>query len=280
VIGAKGPWRGSRFALTTVLGLGRRGFFIPYRHAPRVPAPGTRPTYAAIETLFAAHEAVFLAMLDRVEDLAGPLEAIGGQGARWDQDWFPRMDAAVAYAMVRAARPRLIVEVGAGHSTRFMARAIADASLETRLVSIDPAPRAAPMGAAVETIARDLHAVGDEVFAPLANGDILFIDSSHILQPGTDVDRLLNHVIPALPAGVLVHLHDIFLPDDYPASWAWRGYNEQLGVAALLNGGTWQPLFASCYVATRQPDWLMRGVLGRLPLVPGAFESSLWLRRR
>jgi predicted O-methyltransferase YrrM len=277
---AMGPWRGNRFALMTALGLGRRGFFIPYRHAHRVPAPGTRPTYAAIETLFAAHEAVFLAMLDRVEDLAGPLEAIGGQGARWDQDWFPRMDAAVAYAMVRAARPRLIVEVGAGHSTRFMARAIADASLETRLVSIDPAPRAAPSGSAVEVIARDLHAVGDEVFAALANGDILFIDSSHILQPGTDVDRLLNHVIPALPAGVLVHLHDIFLPDDYPASWAWRGYNEQLGVAALLNGGTWQPLFASRYVATRQPDWLARGVLSRLPLVPGAYESSLWLRRR
>lgn len=278
-----GRQRGTGFAVLTALGLARRGFFIPYRHAHRLAAPGTRPPYGAVETLFAAHEAVFLAMLDRVEDLAGPLEAIGSApppGPRWDQDWFPRLDAAVAYAMVRAARPRLIVEVGSGHSTRFMARAIADASLDTRLVAIDPDPRARLDGLPVERLARDALEVDDAVFEALGNGDILFIDSSHILQPGTDVDRLLNRVVPALPAGVLIHLHDVFLPDDYPAAWAWRGYNEQLGVAALLAGGAWQPLFASRYVATRQPDWLARGVLGRLPLLPGAYESSLWLRRR
>ena len=55
-------------------------------------------------------------------------------------------------------------------------------------------------------------------------------------MPGTDVDFLLNRILPALPAGVLVHVHDVFLPDDYPADWEWRGYNEQLGVAALIQG--------------------------------------------
>jgi hypothetical protein len=77
---------------------------------------------------------------------------------------------------------------------------------------------------------------------------------------------------------VLIHLHDIFLPDDYPASWGWRGYNEQLGVAALLDG-RWETLFASRYVATRMSDRVKDSVVARLPLLPGAFETSLWLRR-
>ena len=63
------------------------------------------------------------------------------------------------------------------------------------------------------------------------------IDSSHTLVPGSDVDLLLNRVLPALSAGAVVHVHDIFLPDNYPDDWAWRGYNEQLGVAPLLFGG-------------------------------------------
>jgi predicted O-methyltransferase YrrM len=275
--------RGSRFAFLTALGLKRRGFFIPYRYADRVPAPGTRAPYDAIEALFAAHEAVFLALLDRVEEQRATLLAIpaeGARGARWNQDWFPRLDAAIAYTMVRAAKPALIVEIGSGHSTRFMARAIAEGKLDARLRAIDPAPRAPLEGLPVEHVARDLHRAGDDLLAGFAAGDVLFIDSSHILMPGTDVDRLLNRVLPALPSGALVHVHDVFLPDDYPAPWAWRGYNEQLGVAALIAGGGWQPLFASRYVATRHPDWLARGVLGELPLMPGAFESSLWLRKR
>jgi len=271
--------RGARFAFLTAFGIARLGFFIPYRHAGRVPGPGTRAPYGPIERLFAAHEAVFQATLDRVEDQCQALESIGGRppAPRWDQDWFPRLDAAVAYTLVRAARPRLIVEVGSGHSTRFLARAVADEGSATRIVAIDPQPRARIP--AVEHLARDLGAVGHGIFGALGAGDVLFIDSSHILMPGTDVDVLLNRVLPVLPAGALVHVHDVFLPDDYPPAWSWRGYNEQLGIAALLNGGGWQPLFASRYVVTRRPEWL-KGVLTRLPLVPGALETSLWLRKR
>ena len=113
----------------------------------------------------------------------------------------------------------------------------------------------------------------------LGPGDFLMIDSSHILMPGTDVDLLLNRVLPALPAGALVHFHDIFLPDPYPEDWAWRGYNEQLGVAALLIGGGIEPLFASHYVTTRMAADLAGTVVRDLPLPAGARESSLWLRR-
>jgi predicted O-methyltransferase YrrM len=271
------------FAAATALGIRPLGFFIPYRHAGGVPAPGQRPEYGAIARLLAGHADVFRLTLARLEDFAGDLAAIGDghpPAPRWGQDWFPRLDAAILYAMVRAARPRRVLEVGSGHSTRFIARAVADGRLETRITCIDPGPRAGLEGLAVEHLAEDVLKVGEEPFQALQPGDILVIDSSHVLMPGTDVDRLVNHVLPALPAGVLVHVHDVFLPDDYPAAWAWRGYNEQLAIAALLQGGGWQPLFASHFVATRHADWLASGILARLPLAEGARETSLWLRKR
>ncbi len=102
------------------------------------------------------------------------------------------------------------------------------------------------------------------------------IDSSHVLMPGSDVDFLFGHVLPALPDGVFVHVHDIFLPDDYPGDWEWRGYNEQLAVLPLLLNG-WTPIFASHYAATRMADAVEGSVAGRLPLGAGAREAGLWL---
>jgi hypothetical protein len=76
-----------------------------------------------------------------------------------------------------------------------------------------------------------------------------------------------------------VQFHDIFLPDDYPPEWAWRAYNEQLGVAALIQGGAYRPLFASHYVATRMESALGTSSIAGLPVFPGARESSLWLEK-
>ena len=98
-------------------------------------------------------------------------------------------------------------------------------------------------------------------------------------MPGTDVDWLLNRILPALPAGVLLHFHDVFLPDPYPEAWAWRGYNEQQALAALLQGRAWDCRFASHYVRTRLADRLARGPLSSLP-PPAAPEGSLWLQKR
>jgi hypothetical protein len=119
----------------------------------------------------------------------------------------------------------------------------------------------------------------ETLFEELQASDVLFVDSSHVLMPGTDVDWLLNRVLPKLAAGVLVHFHDVFLPDPYPGSWAWRGYNEQQAIALLLQGPAYECLFASHYVATRLSDRLARGVLAQLPR-PAGPESSLWLAKR
>ena len=232
--------------------------------------------------MFEPVEAVFLEHLLAIQAHAASLDALGGEpppAPRWNQDWFPRLDAAAAYAMVRRFRPRRIVEVGSGHSTRFMARAVADGRLECLLTSIDPQPRAALDGLPIKILRMSVQQGGEAPVAAFAPGDFLFIDSSHRLNPGGDVEFLLQRVLPALPAGMLVHFHDIFLPDDYPAHWAWRRYDEQRAVAALLADGGYVPLFASAWVVSRRPAWLEQGVLARLPLVAGAIESSLWLRK-
>ncbi|RVU19492.1 class I SAM-dependent methyltransferase [Methylobacterium oryzihabitans] len=260
-----------------------QGFFIPYRHAGAV-----RPAdYPALRPLFTAAEPAFRGVLAAIEDHGPDLLRIasGGPGlvgtnpARFTQDWFPRLDACAAYAIVRRECPRRIVEVGSGHSTRFLAQGVADGALAARITCIDPSPRAALAGLpGVEHRARLFDgAEADAAVAALGPGDVLFIDSSHVAMPGSDVDRLVLDVLPRLAAGVLIHLHDIFLPEAYPAAWAWRGYNEQGLVGALLQGGAYRLVFASRAVAAAG---LPAGsVVGRLPLPAGAWESSLWLRK-
>jgi hypothetical protein len=265
------------FGAVTLLGLTPRGFFIPYRHAG-----SAAPTdYPALRPLFEAAKPAFAAILGAIDTHRDELRRIaGGEGpARFDQDWFARLDAAAAYAIVRRERPRRIVEVGSGHSTRFLARAVADGGLVTEIVCIDPAPRAALAGLPVRHRPELLATADPSRFSALAAGDILFIDSSHVAMPGSDVDRLFLDVLPRLASGVLIHVHDIFLPDAYPAAWDWRGYNEQLLVGALIQGGAYEIVFASRYVATRMPELIDGSVVARLPLLPDARDTSLWLRK-
>jgi hypothetical protein len=223
----------------------------------------------------------FFAVLDCIEQYGSDLEALGADAPpapRWDQDWFPRLDAAAAYALVRSKPAQRIVEVGSGHSTRFIARAVKDGGLATRITAIDPEPRARIAGLDVVFIEKPVQQVDERAFAILETGDILFIDSSHQLKAGSDVELLFNKIIPCLPSGVRIHVHDVFLPDDYPRQWAWRKYNEQAAVSALLQAGC-RADFSSHWVVSRRDDLVRRGVLGRLPLVDGALESSLWLTK-
>jgi Methyltransferase domain len=277
----RGRLRRLWFGLQTVSGLRKRGYFAPSRYAGDAdPALALSP---ALEARFAERAD---AMRDRLAGLARYAEAFAAIGRdpapapRWTQDWFPRLDAAMAYALTRDHRPRRIVEVGAGHSTRFFCRAVTDGGLDTVVLAIDPEPRAAPGDLPfLRLLAMPVQRTGLEVFRGLAAGDILSIDSGHVLMPGSDVDFLLNAVLPALPPGVLVQVHDVFLPDPYPADWDWRGYNEQSAIAPLILLGGWQIVFASRYAATRLADAVAKSAVAVLPLMPGAFESSLWLVR-
>ena len=197
---------------------------------------------------------------------------------RFDQQWFSGLDAAMAYHLVRDRRPGKIIEVGSGHSTRFLARAVQDGGLQTRLHSIDPHPRRDIDGLCDAVTRASVTGVSLEVFAELEPGDLLFVDGSHALLPGSDVDFLFTRVFPILAPGVLVHVHDVFLPFGYPRAWRRRAYTEQSVLAAMLGSG-------HRFAIVCPNAWLRRheasavGAIGA-HLEPGARESSFWLEVR
>ncbi|MDQ0314006.1 class I SAM-dependent methyltransferase [Amorphus orientalis] len=268
------------FGLQTVLGIAEKGFFIPHRHAPLARPVAARP-YDALERIFEARNAALSEFIDDIDRHADDLEAISGLSPpepRFEQDWFPRLDAAALYTFVRTRRPRRILEVGSGHSTRFLARAVRDGGLDTHIGAIDPQPRADISRLPVTLDLRPLQEAGDQVGSDLEAGDFLFCDSSHVLMPGTDVDIVVNRLLPALPEGAYVGFHDIFLPAPYPDAWPFTTYNEQLAIAALLQGG-YEIEFASAYARAALDDRLSASVVARLPIQPGARESLIILRK-
>jgi predicted O-methyltransferase YrrM len=128
--------------------------------------------------------------------------------------------------MVRWHKPESIVEVGAGYSTLILSGAQRLNERETgkssELASIDPNPSALLRSAAA--VSAHVHLIEDRVenlpmahFESLQAGDLLFIDSSHVVRTGGDVPYLYLDVLPRLRSGVVVHVHDIYLPYEYPA---------------------------------------------------------------
>lgn len=274
---ARRPWRWRKLGLATLLGRRPRGIFIPYRHADAIPEPA--PGHPELEPIFEAAQGDFAALLDRIDAHAEALAAFDGPAPepRWTQTWFPRADGAAAYALARDDPPRRIVEVGSGHSTRFLARALKDAGATAEHLCIDPAPRAPIRTLPLRTEEALLGPEHLPLFDALGPGDMAVFDSSHILHPGADVDLILNRILPRLAPGVRVHVHDVFLPDPYPPDWAWRGYSEQLGLAPWLFTGGLRPIWSSAW-AIRRMNAAERHGLAALPWT-GAPESSLWALR-
>ena len=253
------------------------GFFIPYRYRNDVRAIDYPPSAVILDRA----EPTFREWIEAIEAFDKELQKIGGDppAPRFEQDWFARLDLAACYTIVRRLAPSRIVEVGSGHSTRTMVRAAADGGLAIDISCVDPQPRAAIGELSVRHVASQVGEVGMQAFSDLQIGDVLFIDSSHLAQPGTDVDFLLNVVVPQLPSGVIVHIHDIFLPDSYPEVWDWRGYNEQLIVAAMLTSCSFEPLFASQFILRHTSLIAPYSPILRFPIQRGALETSLWLRK-
>jgi len=202
----------------------------------------------------------------------------GPTGFTLRNSWFTSPDAEVLYALVRSRRPRRIVEVGCGNSTRVARQAIRDGGLRTELLCIDPEPRRDVSGMADRLLLQRVESLRGGGFPELLPGDFLFIDSSHVAAAGGDVVYLFLEVLPALPPGVLVHVHDVYLPFEYPEAWVVRerrGYDEQYVLQAWLAGDPRsRVLWASRYLESRDP-----GLASRFPWSPGVHGSSLWFLR-
>ena len=141
----------------------------------------------------------------------------------YNNGFFETVDAEIAYCLVRHYKPRRIVEVGGGYSSRVMAAAL-DLNLKRdgvrgELVTIDPYPDRFPQKALsdrVHLIPHTVQSVGLDVFLSLQSGDFLFLYSSHVVGIGSDVVREYLEILPRVADGVIIHAHDIFIPADYP----------------------------------------------------------------
>lgn len=160
----------------------------------------------------------------------------------WMHDWLDGLDTFALYGFVATRKPALYLEVGSGYSTKLARRAIKDQGLPTRIVSIDPNPRAEIDRLCDEVVRQPLEKSDLQIFDRLEAGDILFMDGSHRSFMNSDVTVFFLEILPRLKPGVLVHLHDIFLPIDYPPYWEYRFYphrywSEQYLLAASLLAG-------------------------------------------
>jgi predicted O-methyltransferase YrrM len=158
-------------------------------------------------------------------------------------------DAEVLYAMVREKKPSRIIEIGSGGSTKIIAAALKmnfiENSQKSQLISIEPYPQDFLKDFAnvskdfleFSLLTQKVEAVDLSVFESLQTNDILFVDSSHVFKSGSDVEFEFLQVYPRLQTGVLVHIHDIFFPYDYPIEWNLkesRYWNEQYFLETFL----------------------------------------------
>jgi len=195
--------------------------------------------------------------------------------------WFESVDADILYGILRQFAPPQVIEIGSGYSSRLTARAIRDGRLRTKLICVDPCPRVDILECASEFIQSPVEELPpSELSDRLKPGDVLFIDSSHLIMTGGDVVYLYLQVLPRLRPGVLIHAHDIFLPFEYPQESVLGehcGWAEQYLVHALLLGNrNFEILWPSCYMWQTHREKVREIIPVKKSLPP---PSSLWTRK-
>jgi len=206
-----------------------------------------------------------------------------------DNGAFSGPDAQMYYGLVRLLKPKRIVEIGGGWSTLCASLALEANDREGssgEIVSYEPYPydflvQASKRDARIRLEQTVIQEVPLAAFTELAEGDVLFIDSSHVLKIGSDVQYEFLEVLPRVRSGVVVHVHDIFLPYEYPKQWVadeHRFWNEQyLLQAFLMFNAAFEVLLAGSYLHASYPDELSNvfSSYDRVTSLPGSF----WMRR-
>ena len=212
-----------------------------------------------------------------------------GHTFRYSNGMFGPGDAEALYSMIRCGKPRRIVEIGCGQSTLVARFAIADAMAQDphyKCEQICFEPFESPWLDDLDVIVKRerIEHADLALFRSLSAGDIVFIDSSHVQRPMGDVEFEFLHILPILPKGVIVHVHDIFSPRDYPETWLnedRRLWNEQYLLEAFLSFNSEFEIICAmnCLMYGDSPQFRkafpVLANLGKLRTV-----GSFWFRRR
>jgi len=178
---------------------------------------------------------------------------------RFENDYYSYSDGIVLYSMIRHFKPNRIIEIGSGFSSANMLdtnELFFDNKIDITFIEPYPEERLIPIMTETDekrttVIKSDVQLIPLEVFKCLQAGDILFVDSTHAVKTGSDVNYIIFEILPALKIGVLIHFHDIFYPFEYPKDWVFRGYgwNESYFLKAfLMNNNTFDIRFFTDYL--------------------------------
>jgi hypothetical protein len=152
----------------------------------------------------------------------------------WNNGFLPGLDIIGIYTMLAHYNPKKYIEIGSGNSTKVAYKAKLDHQLNMEIISIDPMPRAEIDQLSDIVIRSPFEQTDYDVIEALNENDVLFVDNSHRILPNSDSMVFFMEVLPKLKKGVIVHIHDVYLPYDYPQFMCDRFYSEQYGLAMYL----------------------------------------------
>jgi hypothetical protein len=252
--------QGERLVVLRSLTGKRRLTILDYPVKPVARYPYPRRSHERLDALLSENQLEYGKLLDSFLGYGEELAAIPTHPAadardpHWMNDWQPPLDGIALYCLLRLRRPQRYFEIGSGVSTQFARRAIGDGDTSTSVMSIDPKPRADVDQLCDRVIRQPLEEVDPAVFDELVSGDVLFFDGSHRTFMNSDATVFFLDVLPRLSPGVLVGIHDIYLPFDYPEDLADRYYSEQYLLAArlLAEGHSASVVLPTAFVAARQ----------------------------
>lgn len=173
---------------------------------------------------------------------------------KWNNGFLPGLDIIGIYTMLGEFKPKKYIEIGSGNSTKVAFKAKSELQLSTEIISIDPMPRAEIDHLVNKVIREPFENIDFDVLNELSENDILFVDNSHRILPNSDALVFFLEILPRLKRGVIVHIHDIYLPFDYPQFMCDRFYSEQYGLAMFLlaNPSKYQTLLPNYFISEDQ----------------------------
>lgn len=185
------------------------------------------------------------------EEIKNQSEEKDSSKATWNNGFLPGLDIVGIYTMLAHFKPKKYVEIGSGNSTKVAYKAKNDQKLSTKIISIDPMPRAEIDHLADEVIRQPFENIDFSFLYDLEQNDILFVDNSHRILPNSDSMVFYMEILPRLKKGVIVHIHDIYIPYDYPQFMCDRFYSEQYGLAFYLiaNAEKYQPILPNYFIS-------------------------------
>jgi predicted O-methyltransferase YrrM len=200
--------------------------------------------------------------------------------AAWKNGFFPGLDIVLLYTLLTQLKPKRYVEIGSGTSTKIAAKAKAEQQLPFSITCIDPSPRKEISTVADEWLSVPLQQAPLSLFENLDANDVLFFDGSHLLHANSDVQWFFMEVLPRLKKGVVLQVHDVYLPYDYPQNMCDRLYAEQYMLATMLlsNPGRYEILAANFYMS--EDDELKQVLEPLWKELPGVEKhgGSFWMR--